>query len=165
MANTLTPYLNEISKTLEATLNLRHLPSQTVERQIHAEVELRDNPKLLMGDFLVARNEQEKCLIEASVNSVRVSVTIKKGMEIEWLVTDMLSRFMALRADKFDILRKKCAHEGYDFSFLISDDHLNKYHKDELINFMLEFIKGIQSEITELKMGINQSAQQAANFF
>ena len=72
-------YISEISKTLEATLNLRHLPSQTVERQVHVEVELKDNPKLLLGDILIARNEHEKCLVEASVNSVRISITIRKG--------------------------------------------------------------------------------------
>jgi ARP2/3 complex 20 kDa subunit (ARPC4) len=52
----------------------------------------------------------------------------------------MLERFLALRADKFGIMRKKPAHEGYDYSFLITDEHLMKYKKEELINFILEFI-------------------------
>ena len=47
---------------------------------------------------------------------------------------------MALRADKFENLRKKPAKENFDFSFLISADHLQKYTKAELINFILEFI-------------------------
>ena len=77
----------------------------------------------------------------------------------------MLERFMALRADKFDILRKKPAHKGFDFSFLISDEHLKKYHKEELINFILEFIKGIGAEMTQLQTDINSSARMAADFF
>ena len=35
----------------------------------------------------------------------------------------MLDRFLSLRADKFQILRKKPI-EGYDYSFLITDEHL-----------------------------------------
>jgi hypothetical protein len=52
----------------------------------------------------------------------------------------MLERFLALRADKFGIMRKRPAHDGYDFSFLITDEHLLKFKKEELINFILEFI-------------------------
>ena len=42
----------------------------------------------------------------------------------------------------------------YDFSFLITDDHLQKYKKEEIINFILEFIQGIDKEITEMKLAI-----------
>ena len=66
----------------------------------------------------------------------------------------MLERFLALRADKFSIMRKKPAVEGYDFSFLITDDHLVKYKKEELINFILEFIQGIEKEINDMKLAI-----------
>ena len=53
----------------------------------------------------------------------------------------MLQRFFALRADKFKIMRRIPADKDrFDFSFLITDDHLQKYKKEELINFMLEFI-------------------------
>lgn len=52
----------------------------------------------------------------------------------------MLERFLSLRADKFSIMRKKPAYENYDFSFLITDEHLSKFKKEELINFILEFI-------------------------
>jgi actin related protein 2/3 complex subunit 4 len=90
--------------------------------------------------LIICKSEQEKCYIEASINSVRVSIAIKKNQEIEELLTHMLERFLALRADKFHILRKKPAHEDYDFSFLITDEHLVKFKKEELINFMLEFI-------------------------
>ncbi len=62
-------------------------------------------------------------MVEASVNSVRISFSIKKNQEIEILLTHMLERFLSLRADKFQILRKKPI-EGYDFSFLITDEHL-----------------------------------------
>ena len=150
---------------LEPVLNLRYFPSQVVERQVHPEVEFQDNQTLLMEPVLICKSDQEACLIESSINSVRISIKIKKGMEIEHLLTRMLERFMALRADKFEIFRKKVAHEGYDFSFLISANHLLIYRKEELINFVLEFVAGIDKEINELKLDVINSARFAANFF
>ena len=47
----------------------------------------------------------------------------------------MLQRFFALRADKFKIMRRvPVEKERFDFSFLITDEHLLKYKKEELIN-------------------------------
>ena len=114
---------------------------------------------------MICKSDQEACLIESSINSVRISIKIKKGMEIEHLLTRMLERFMSLRADRFEIFRKKPAHEGYDFSFLISAAHLLVYRKEELINFVLEFVAGIDKEINELKLDVINSARFAANFF
>ena len=51
----------------------------------------------------------------------------------------MYNSFLALRAEKFKIFRKKPV-EGYDFSFLITEDHLTKYRKEDLINFIVQFI-------------------------
>lgn len=140
MSLTTQNYLKAIRDNLDALLNLRYFPSQLVERQVHPEVEFQDNPKLLLAPIKISKSEVEHCLIESSINSVRVSISIKKMQEVEHLLTHMLERFMALRADKFEILRKKTAHEGYDFSFLVSDYHLQRFKKEELINFMLEFI-------------------------
>jgi len=120
---------------------------------------------LLNEPVLICKSDTECCLIESSVNSVRVSIKIKKAMEIELLLTKMLERFMALRADRFEIFRKKPAHEDYDFSFLISSTHLLTYRKEELINFILEFVAGIDKEINELKLDVINSARFAANFF
>ena len=117
-------YLKAIRDNLDALLNLRHFPSQLVERQVHPEVEFQDNAKLLLAPIVISKSEREHCLIESSINSVRVSISIKKMNETEALLTHMLERFMALRADKFEILRKKPAYEEYDFSFLVTDDHI-----------------------------------------
>ena len=164
MAQTLTSYLKQIRDTLDATFNLRYFPSQLVERQTHPEVEFQDNPKLLMTPLLIAKSEQEKCLVEASVNSVRVSISIKKNQEIEILLTHMLERFLSLRADKFQILRKKPV-DGYDYSFLVTDEHLQKYKKEELVNFILEFIQGIDKEINDMKLAIITQTRVAAAYF
>jgi len=158
-------YLKQIRDTLDATLNLRYFPSQLVERQVHPEVEFQDNARLLLAPITIAKSEQEYVLIESSINSTRISVSIKKGLEIEVLLSHMLERFMSLRADKFEILRKKPAYDNYDFSFLISNDHLQAYKKEELINFMLEFIQGIDKEIAEMKLAVVNQSRQAACFF
>jgi actin related protein 2/3 complex subunit 4 len=119
----------------------------------------------LLAPITIARGESERTLIEASVNCVRISVCVKKGQEIEHLLTAQIAKFLQLRADKFEVLRRMPAHENYDFSFLISTEHLQKYKKEELINFILEFIAGIEKEINEMKLAVTNSARFATNFF
>ena len=104
-------------------------------------------------------------MIEASVNSVRVSISIKKNDDLASLLTEMVERFMSLRADKFDILRKKPINNDFDFSFVIVADHLQKYKKEELINFIVEFIHGIDKEINDLKLLVTSHCGTAARFF
>ena len=54
-----------------------------VERHNKPEVEMRHNKELLLNQIRICRNTEEKCLIEPSVNSVRVSVCIKQADELE----------------------------------------------------------------------------------
>ena len=158
--------MRAIKDALDASLNLRFLPSQEVERQSHPEIEFAESAKLIMNPITITRNEAEVCYIEASVNSCRVSFSIKKNEMVETLLSHMLQRFFALRADKFKIFRRKCAHpDKYDFSFLITEDHLQKYKKEELINFILEFIQGIDKEISEMKLAIINQSRMAAGYY
>ena len=60
------------------------------------------------------------------------------------------------------VRKKPVDTERFDFCFLISEDHLVKYHKHELVNFILEFIQGIQKEITEMKLALIQQSRIAA---
>ena len=158
-------YLTAIKQALDATLNLRYYPSQVVERQVHPEVEFQDNPSLMLDPIYISKNEQEQCFIEASVNSVRVSIAIAKNDELSTLLTKKLGDFMTLRADKFEILRKKPISDQYDFSFLISAQHLQVYKKEELINFIIEFIHGINKEISDLKLCVSEHAATAMKFY
>ena len=119
----------------------------------------------MLKPIYLCRNEQEKCIIESSINSVRISFSVKKNQLIEELISKMLERFLSLRADKFAIMRKKCAHEGYDFSFLITDEHLRDYRKEDLLNFIIEFIQGIDKEINEMKLSIIHQARLASTYY
>lgn len=143
MATSHKPYYQAIRDALDASLNLRFHPSEIVERQVHPEVEMAEKgSKLLMKPIHIAYSEHENCLIEGSVNSVRISFLIKKGDpnnpdgSVEVLLSRMYQQFLALRAERFKIFRKK-AMEGYDFSFLITEDHLTKYRKEDLINLVV----------------------------
>ena len=98
-------------------------------------------------------------MIEGSVNSVRLSFSIKKN-DMEAMLTHMVQRFLALRADRFKILRRVSIDpEKFDFSFLLTEDHLQKYKKEELCNFILEFIQGIEKEIIEMKLAVIAQAR------
>lgn len=114
---------------------------------------------------MIAKSEHEYCLIEASVNSVRFSITIRKQLDLEQHLTRMLERFMSLRADKFHILRRKPISPEYDFSFLISDEHLTLFKKEELINFLLEFVQAIGREIADMLLLVNNFTRCAATYY
>lgn len=62
--------------------------------------------ELLLNPILICRNENEKCLIEPSVNSTRVSICIKKADEIETILAHKFNRFLMQRAEQFIIMRR-----------------------------------------------------------
>ena len=62
-------------------------------------------------------------------------------------------------------MRRKPADPKYDFCFLITEEHLQKYKKEELINFVLEFMQGIDKEIQDMKLAIITSTRQAATYY
>ncbi|XP_021641516.2 uncharacterized protein LOC110636217 isoform X2 [Hevea brasiliensis] len=54
----------------------QNFPCQEVERHNKPKVELKTSPVLLLNPILICRNEAEKCLIETSINSLRISLKI-----------------------------------------------------------------------------------------
>ena len=77
-----------------------------------------------MEPILIAKSAEECTQVESSVNSVRISVRFVKSSPFEELLSHMLARFMQLRADKFEVLRRKPVDPSYDYAFLVSYDHL-----------------------------------------
>jgi hypothetical protein len=67
----------------------------------------RASRELLLNPVIISRNEKEKVLIEASINSVRVSIAIKQADEIEKILCHKFMRFMMMRAENFVVLRRK----------------------------------------------------------
>ena len=63
--------------------------------------------ELLLNPIVISRNGQERTMIEASVNSVRISIAIKQADEMEIVLADRFTRFLMQRAEDFVILRRK----------------------------------------------------------
>eukprot|EP00611_Tribonema_gayanum_P019691 TRINITY_DN3454_c0_g1_i2.p2 TRINITY_DN3454_c0_g1~~TRINITY_DN3454_c0_g1_i2.p2 ORF type:complete len:171 (-),score=80.38 TRINITY_DN3454_c0_g1_i2:142-654(-) len=162
MANTLRPYLTTIRHTLDASLCLRNFPSQTVERHNKPEVEVQSSKELLLNPITICRNEQERCLVESSINSVRVSIGVKQADEIESILCRKFTRFLMQRSEQFIVMRRKAA-PGYDISFLITHAHLEGMWKHKLVDFVIEFMEDIDKEISGMKIAINARARIVAS--
>ena len=67
----------------------------------------RASKEVLLTPVVVSRNENEKVLIEGSINSVRVSIKIKQADEIERILCHKFTRFLMQRAENFIVLRRK----------------------------------------------------------
>lgn len=120
--------------------------------------------ELLLNPVVICRNETEKCLIEPSVNSVRVSLCIKQADEIEHILCHKFSRFLMQRAEQFIIMRRKPI-DGYDMSFLITFAHVEKMWKHKLVDFVIQFMEDIDKEISEMKISINARGRIVATEF
>ncbi|CAG7833918.1 unnamed protein product [Allacma fusca] len=164
MAATLRPYLSAVRHTLTAAMCLENFSSQVVERHNKPEVEVRASRELLLNPVVISRNEKEKVLIEASINSIRVSISIKQADEIEKILCHKFMRFMMMRAESFVVLRRKPI-EGYDISFLITNFHTEQMYKHKLVDFVIHFMEEIDKEISEMKLAVNARARICAEEF
>mmetsp|Transcript_8415 Transcript_8415/g.12799 ORF Transcript_8415/g.12799 Transcript_8415/m.12799 type:complete len:170 (+) Transcript_8415:51-560(+) len=164
MSNTLRPYLNAIKSSLEAAICLQNFASQVVERHNKPEVEARTDKELLLSPVIISRNQNEKVLIEGSVNSVRISVCVKQADDLEAVLCKKFMRFLAQRAENFVILRRK-AIPGYDISFLVTNFHQEGYFKHKLVDFIIQFMEDVDKEISEMKLAVNARARIVATEF
>ncbi|CAI5488911.1 unnamed protein product, partial [Closterium sp. NIES-64] len=164
-ASSLRSYLLCIRHTLHAALCLQEFPCQDVERYSKPEVEFRTSPELLLNPVVICRNESERCLIEGSINSVRVSIKVKHADEMENLLGSKYLSFLSMRAESFLVLRRKPL-PGYDLSFLITAEHCQSLHKHRLVDFVVRFLQDMHRDMAELKEAINASGRVvAADFF
>lgn len=124
----------------------------------------RLNKELLLNPVIICRNENEKCMIESSVNSVRVSLCIKQADEIEHILCHKFARFLMQRAEQFIIMRRKPV-EGYDLSFLVTHGHLENMWKHKLVDFVIQFMEDIDKEISDMKISINARGRIVATEF
>ncbi|KAF2299959.1 hypothetical protein GH714_006415 [Hevea brasiliensis] len=122
------------------------------------------SPELLLNPILICRNESEKCLIETSINSLRISLKVKQADELENILTKKFLRFLSMRAEAFQVLRRKPI-QGYDISFLITNYHCEEMQKQKLIDFIVQFMEDIDKEISELKMSVNTRGRLVATEF
>ncbi|KYK57030.1 Actin-related protein 2/3 complex subunit 4 [Drechmeria coniospora] len=158
------PYLQCVRSSLTAALTLSNFASQTAERHNVPEIEAQTSPEVLLTPLTIARNENERVLIEPSINSLRVSIKIKQADEIEHILVHKFTRFLTQRAESFFILRRKPI-KGYDISFLITNFHTDEMLKHKLVDFIIQFMEDVDKEISEMKLFLNARARFVAESF
>ncbi|KAK1720615.1 hypothetical protein BDP67DRAFT_500298 [Colletotrichum lupini] len=151
MSQSLRPYLQAVRSSLTSALTLSNFASQTAERHNVPEIEAQTSPEVLLTPLTIARNENERVLIEPSINSVRISIKIKQADEIEHILVHKFTRFLTQRAESFFILRRKPI-KGYDISFLITNFHTEEMLKHKLVDFIIQFMEEVDKEISEMKL-------------
>ena len=163
MVESYKPYLTIIRDTLEQALCLKNFPSQCYEKINRPQVEVRESQELISKPVIISRNEDEKVEIETSINSVRINVAVKKYQEIDKLIVGIYSKYLMNRANQLNILRK-VAKPGYDISLLITNFTLENYKKEELIDFIIEFIQDFTKEVRDMKMTVNSQSRFATTY-
>lgn len=143
---------------------VQNFDSQVVERHNKPEVEVKSSKELLLTPIVISRNEKEKVLIESSINSIRISIAVKQADEIERILCDKFMRFMMMRAENFIVLRRKPV-DGYDISFLVTNQHTEQMFKHKLVDFIIHFMEEIDKEINEMKLAVNSRARISAEEF
>ena len=116
----------------------------------------RASQEVLLNPLTISRNENERVLIEPSVNSIRLSIKIKQADEIETVLCHKFTRFMMQRAESFIVLRRKPVKvrifdtpfelcrakplfwQGYDISFLITNNHTDTMLKHKIVDFIIQ---------------------------
>jgi actin related protein 2/3 complex subunit 4 len=169
-----------VRSTLTAALSLSNFASQASERHNVPEIEAATSPEVLLNPLTVSRNQDERVLVEPSVNSVRVSIRIKQSDEIEHILVHKFTRFLTQRAEAFFILRRKpvpvCPWigeampsvavqyadqtlQGYDISFLITNFHTEEMLKHKLVDFIIQFMEEVDKEISEMKLFVSRGGR------
>lgn len=164
MTTTLKPYLNAVRATLQASMCMTHFESRVVERHNKPEVEVKKSKELLLMPVVISRNENERVLIEGSVNSIRISIAIKKSDDLDRILCQKFMKFMMMRADNFVILRRKPVKD-YDISFLITNFHTEQMLRHKLVDFIITFMEDIDKEISDMKLSVNSRARTCAEEF
>ncbi|KAI0829738.1 actin-like protein ARPC3 [Trametes gibbosa] len=163
-SNVLRPYLAAVRSTLTAALTLEDFASQVVERHNKPEVEVGASKEVLLNPLTISRNENERVLIEPSINSIRLSIKIKQADEIERILCHKFTRFMMQRAENFIVLRRKPV-KGYDISFLITNSHTDTMLKHKIVDFIIQFMEEVDKEISEMKLSLNARARVVAESY
>ena len=126
-------------------------------------MEVNESPELINEPIIITRSDEEKVEIQSSINSVNVNVVLKKHADIEKLIIGIYGKYLMNRANQLELLRK-VPKEGYDLSFLITNYHLENYRKEDVIDFIVEFIQDLVKEVTDMKMSVNSQARYVTTY-
>ncbi|KAF5370591.1 hypothetical protein D9758_001974 [Tetrapyrgos nigripes] len=166
MSNVLRPYLAAVRSTLTAALTLENFSSQvgSCTSEYALITKSKGSKEVLLNPLIISRNENERVLIEPSINSIRLSIRIKQADEIERILCHKFTRFMMQRAESFIVLRRKPV-QGYDISFLITNTHSETMLKHKIVDFIIQFMEEVDKEISEMKLSLNARARTVAESY
>ena len=156
-------YFTIIRETLDQALCLQNFPSQKYEKINRPQVEVQETLELVNEPIIITRSDEEKVEIQSSINSVQVHISLKKHADIERLIISIYAKYLMNRANKLNLLRK-VPKKGYDISFLITNYHLEIYRKEDVIDFIVEFIQDLVKEVTDMKMTVNSQARYVTTY-
>jgi hypothetical protein len=184
MSKGLPPYLDQVRAELEHALLAMDIPSLRVKGSTSSSLQegypirplvekcFKPTTDIDIHKRLIQRNPREKCLVEATSNSVRCSFQFKQQSSaavaasdpIEQAILHKYMRFFQQRAEDYTILRRKPL-EGYTISFLILNNHLEKFGKDQLVDVVLSFLTQVDKECSHVKISLNARARLVASEF
>ena len=164
LATTHTSYYERVRRELNLALCVQNFPCQNVERHNKPEVEFQDSPELVLPPVEVARNDNERVLIERSINSARVSVKVKQADELEEILCRQFMRFLTQRAEAFKVLRRVPV-PGYDVSFLVTHEHVEDMRKPKLVDFIVRLLEDVDREMSEQKLSVSSRGRVVAADF
>lgn len=128
-------------------------------------MEIQTSKELLLEPVLIKNlNANERCLIESSINSARVSYIFKfeEADKVEKMLGREFLSYLQKRAIDFEIIRR-VPIEGHSLSFLITNRHVDKMSKKKIIAFITYFMVFMETEISELKISVNARGRSIAS--
>mmetsp|Transcript_32796 Transcript_32796/g.52557 ORF Transcript_32796/g.52557 Transcript_32796/m.52557 type:complete len:170 (+) Transcript_32796:119-628(+) len=164
MATSHKPYYDQVRRALHVALCIQNFPCQNVERHNKPEIEFQDSPELILPPVVITRNHNERCLVESSINSARVSIKVKQADELEEILCKQFMRFLTQRAEAFKVLRRVPC-DGYDISFLVTHDHVEEMVVDKVVDFIMQWMEDVDKEISEQKLSVSSRGRVVAADF
>lgn len=95
---------------------------------------------------------------------MRVSILFKfqEADQLEKLQGQSFLNYLTKRAEDFLIVRRLPV-EGFSFSFLITNKHVDDLTKNKILGFILHFMVEVDKEISSLKISQNARGRAIAS--
>jgi actin related protein 2/3 complex subunit 4 len=164
MATSHQGYYDAVRDALVHAFALSSHPSRKMDGKDRPEIEYQDAPATLRAPVEIKRGDEESCLIESAVNSARVSLKVRQADDLEEILARQFMRFLGRRADAFEILRRVPV-DGYDVSFLVLLSHTESMDAGALVDFVVQFMRDIDKEISEQKLSVSSRGRAVATAF
>eukprot|EP00792_Barthelona_sp_PAP020_P005287 TRINITY_DN2584_c0_g1_i1.p1 TRINITY_DN2584_c0_g1~~TRINITY_DN2584_c0_g1_i1.p1 ORF type:complete len:168 (+),score=48.60 TRINITY_DN2584_c0_g1_i1:47-550(+) len=157
-------YLTCVKASLIAAFSIQNHSSIDVDRHNRPEVEISQREELLLNPILIPISNNQKVLIESSVNSTRISVAFSKADDVDQVLYKQYLRFLMARAETLFVLRKKPI-EGFDVSFLITNNHIETYMAHKMADFVVEMIEDIPKQISQIQSNVTERFKASTEYF